>query len=580
MEQPQGNLIRGIAGRAVLRNGVTLGAYALFWVVWSWPLATDPFRLQVAQQFDHLGTIWVSGLGPRLDGDPVTWLAGWPEGEDLRRMDTLLLIGVSWLLGRWVAPTAVLGLLAMIGPPLSAWAAERFAAHVLSVRWPWSIAAGLTFGFAGPAATALLEGHSYTLLDPWLPLMAWQWHRALSPDGRLRHGLLAGCLWVACLLTSAYVGILASLWLAVWGLGSLRNLRAAWPRVLCAAVLVLPVGVLYAAQFASGGETDRLLDSYYHQPAVIGTIHGSANLSSLAGAAHDADGVVQHSMIPALGFLPWVLVALAVGRRCLTGPWRLLVVLGLFGLVFALGPFLRVDAEQSGIPWVLAPLQDSSVAGFFRFPFRLVGLATLAWGVVAAAMIGLLARRSRLAPLLLLLAAVDILVTNGVPARMAHVGWAIPTALYSLPDQGAVLPLLPELNGASSEFERFLNDRDCAYQATLGRPLLNRCTATTSRHGPRWEIGSWLRTALLEGEEPEAVSRRLSSLGIGAVIWRPDLYSPTDREVTAAALERALGAPVDTSRDAGEHVVVYRVADPAGRDEALRTWHELQRGER
>ena len=579
MERSEGGVIGAMAERTWLRHAVTLAVYLLFWIAWSWPLATDPFRLQVAQQFDNLGSIWVSGLGPRLDGGWVTYLAGWPEGEDIRRMDTFVLIGLSWLVGNWVAPVSLLGLVTMLGPPLSALAAERFAARVLSVGWPWSIAAGLTYGFSGLAVTSLLEGHAYALFNPWLPLMAWQWAETTGPHGRPWHAVATAVLWAACLLTSAYMGIVATLWLAGWAIWAFWHPTPAQRRALVTVALIVPMGAIYTGLFVAGGDATRPQDAYFGERHQAGGITGAADLAGFAGATYLDDGASAHPTVTALGFLPLVLVAVALARRRrLDGPWQPMLWLGLAGLALSLGAVLKVDASDEGIPWLLAPIRSLLANGFFRFPARLAILAALGWGAVGAAALAGLARHSRLAAVLLPLVALDILVTCAIPVRTARVTWAVPSALRALPEEGAVLPLLPHLTGISWEHEQCLNDRDCAYQAELGRPLVNRCTATTLRHGPRWELGSWLRSALLEEVPGDEIAGHLASLGIGAVIWRPGLFAPADRLVIARALTGALGEPIASSQDAGEYLVVYRVDDPAALEAAQEAWARLASG--
>ena len=563
--------------RPRIRNLVTVSFYAVVCLVWSWPQVTGA-TVMVCRHFDIFGTLWVGGVGPYLSDSVVTPLSGWPEGLDLRRSDSLVLLLLSLTLGRLISGTTLLALVTLVGPVVSAWAAERFAARVMGARWPWSLLAGLTYAFSGIAATALLEGHPYILLNPWLPLLAWQWHRCTTPGARLRHGVLAGLLWLLCLLTSAYSGLAATLWVVAAALRPVltrRLRRLQWRPVVAALGLILVSGGLYTVAFAAGGEGERAIDEFRDMPNKGELRMGSTNLADLAGVSRAAD-TESHSMVPALGFLPLVLAALALRLRPAKGPWVMCLVLGLLALAVALGPVLRGSAFSDGIPWVLTPLIKLKLASFFRFPVRLVFIAALALGVVSAAVAHRLARGNRWAILLLPLALVDLWVCTGMPGRTVRWPLEVPGAYASLPGQGALLHLQPELHGGSKRMETFLSTLDCAHQHAHRRPLLARCLGGDHRSGPRFKVGSWLRSALLGETKPGDVRQQLASLGVGAVVWRPDLFIPADRLALRKGLTAALGPRLAVSSNGGDHVVVFGVRDPVARPQALKNWQQFK----
>ena len=574
------------------RNALTLGLFLLVSAAWSWPLVTSPGSLSVARQFDLPGTIWAAWVATRLDPDLHTTLAGWPVGVDLRRGDSHLWLLIGATLGRLVSPARLVALVALIGPALSAWAAERFAARALGAAWPWSLVAGLAYAFTGLSATALLEGHQYLLLVPWLPLLAWQWHEATGPGGRVRHGLLAGGAFVLCLMSSAYVGIAGALWVLVWAGASLAR-RALRPLpVLAAGAVVAPVGLLYARAFSAGGGDFRSLDSFGSWGADLGGMMaaGSASLVSLAGADPTVD-LAGHSMVHAIGMVPLALCAAApaLARRGELGelPWRRLLLLVALGLALALGPRLKPHMEPVA-PWLLAPLGWFSWSSFFRFPGRLVTVAALAAGGLAAVVLSRLARpstdagpdvRPSLWPpgpaLVLAMAALDVFLVTGLPGRAARLPLEAPQAYRTVPAQGALLTLTPQFVGLGLRTELLVLDGDCAWQHVHGRPVVHRCLDTARQSGPLWAASSWLRGALLQGAPGAEVAQGLAALGIGSVSWRPDLFAHGDRALIGQGLRAALGEPVGESRNGGEHVLLFAVPSPASEEQARAAWAAL-----
>ncbi|MDP6931337.1 MAG: hypothetical protein QGG40_00405, partial [Myxococcota bacterium] len=175
---------------------------------WTWPaLLSGPGRM-VGRHFDLPGTLWTLGSADRLVYGLEDTLTAWPWGADYTALDSYLMVPLGWFL-QSIDPVRLHGLLQVLGVAVCAWMAECFAT-TLGARRPWSLLAGLSFGFSGLAANALLEGHVYHVLDPWLPGFAWAWWRATSPDGRVRHGLLAGAAFAATLFTTGYLGMAAA----------------------------------------------------------------------------------------------------------------------------------------------------------------------------------------------------------------------------------------------------------------------------------------------------------------------------------------------------------------------------------
>ena len=532
-------------------------------VVFSWPLAITG-ELHVSRQWDLYTLLWVIHATDSLDASLHTALSAWPLGQDLSRADSFVLLALAKV---WPGSAmSLVRLVILAGPVLSGWAAERFAARCLGAAWPWSLIAGLAFAFSGLAATALLEGHIYMLLIPWLPLLGWAWMAAEGPQGRARDGLLAGLMWSLCLLTSAYIGIAASI------LVLLLVRRGAWAPRLAAAGVVLPVSLAYLWLFVQTGQGQRLDAGGYAIPHAEILAAGSARLGTLIGWNADID-LFFHSLAPRLGAValglsllaPVVLAAPSAAAR----PWRRLLIAAGLCVLLSLGAQVQLFHHDLELPWLLAPLGGLPGLTFFHFPARLLHIAVLALGAVAALVATALHRRAGwLAAPLLVAAVVDALAGSGAPLRTGRVPLQTPAAYQAAPP-GALLELLPRFNTNNGDMENYLNNLTCSYQLDHHRPLLNRCIGTALRSGPRWLVSGWLFDALLDRAPDARVPDTLSALGIGAVVLHPDLFLPADRQALRAGLADVLGAPIAESAT-GEHVVMFAVpVDPAPDPQAV-----------
>jgi hypothetical protein len=553
----------GTAARALppwARTTITLTVFTALSIAFSWPLATDPLGSHVSRQFDVYSLAWLSGIAPTLDASLSTSLSAWPLGEHLGRPDSFVLLALARWLGPLGHPWFPAALCALAGPVVSAWAAERFAANHMGARFPWSLLAGVGYAFSGIAATALLEGHLYALLNPWLPLLAGAWSRATGPDGRARDGVLSGVWWTLCLLTTAYSGIGATLLVLALGmrgvLGRTLTVRAG----AAAAAVAASSGGLYLWRFLGAGGLERVDNALTGEAAVGIMAAGSARLGTLAGWSASADGSM-HSIAPTLGFTVLILAAAAPivlrGRR----DWRLWLGLAGLGIALSLGPTLRLYDQGVTLPWLLWPLTKLDIgASFFHFPARMLWVTGLGLGAVAARVATKLAERSTQRALpLLACAGVDALLGTGAPLRTVQVPIGAPTAYEAAPEDLAVLDLVPSFHGQSTDLEWYWNNLTCSYQLTHHRPIATQCIGTTQHRGPRVVLGTWLMSELLAGSPPAPMARTLGDLGFGAVAVHPDLFTGDDRAVLLAGMEAALGPPVASSTDAGDPVVLFAV---------------------
>lgn len=535
---------------------LVLLAFLLVGAAWSWPAPLLDADQLAVRHFDLMPVVWLVERAPQLGLDLHHAASSFPEGETLARLDSWVLLALAWLNHGLLSGAAVAMLLCWWGPALSAFAAERCAALAFEVPRPWSVAAGLAYGFSGVAASAALEGHVPHLLEPWLPLCLGAAWLAGGPRGRVAHGLLAGLGAALALLTTAYHGLVACLVLAVLGLRALRAGRLA--ALLPAAAPLLVVGGWLAWTWTAGqGE------SVEPRRVVALAELGSASLEQVLSwrASHD---LALHSVGMPLGGLVVLGLVAGVRRRSVDDRW--LLSLCLLALLLALGPTWRLLADGAGVPSPLRPLWASTPVGaVLRFPVRFAWALTLAGGILAAQALA----RSGAPRWLLLVLLLDPFLGTGMPARQAR--QALPPGLGE--GEGAVLDLFPvAIVPEQSDIEMWARNLSCARQVAHGRPVLERCIGT-SVQSPRLVVQRWLHPQLLDERPDPELAARLAALGIGSVVVHRRFFQPGEGAQVEAALAAALGPPLREQ----EELVLYGVPGPAGAEAARRALAALPR---
>jgi hypothetical protein len=544
-------LLHRPAGSAIVAAGFLVLA-AMF----TWPAARlDPSTL-VTRHFDLYVSIWL--MEQAVEGFPrlLASGSGWPGGESLARADSMLMLGLAWagrgLVSGWLLAT----LFTWLGPALNAIAAEHCARRVLAVQRPWSLLAGLAFGFSGIAALAVLEGHVYFLLAFWLPLMittAWTGPDRGLPWGR---GLVLGALWSGALLTSAYLGIPATLLLLVLVVARPRRVLRLLPT---AAVVALPVAAWYLWVFSHGAAGPG-----QPKPELILAV-GTATVANLTTWTAHLDQV-GHSLGAPLAFTSLFLLGLAPLLLRRQGGWKALAALAVLALGLCFGRAFQLSAGGPALPSPAALLVHLPGIEVFRFPIRFAWLYTLCGGLVAAAALQALARRMpawAVAPVLLL-AAGEALVGTGLPWRVDRAMAAIPSAYDAAPQGLAVLDLYGRsLDGTDNELEMWARSLGCYYQAHHGRPVLELCV-DTEVDSPRERLEAQLAALLLDPRTSPAVldqaRREIAREGVGAVALHHDFLRPADAQALHAGLEAMLGPAAASSADGGERVALFLVA--------------------
>ena len=525
---------------------------AVLAVAWTWPGLVTPDLLSVHS--DVYGTAWFVGSAGRLFPGFVDPLAAWPEGATYGRPDSWTLALLGWLLPLGAAKLHAL--VGVVGVWLSGWAAAAFAED-LGAKAPWSWLAGSAFACSGLAATALLEGYSYHLLDPWLPLCALFWLRACRGGGA-KEGALAGLFFLLTLLTTAYLGVAASLVLACFALAAGRELS---PKAVggLVGVVTLPLGLyVYAFLNAPGdpgstmGGLGRVLDTLF------------LNLSRAVGATVETDHSERHATLALLGAVPAlaVLAPRVLGsRRKAPLTLRALGLAGVVSLVIALAP--RFDPSPlAGLP-VVGRAAELLGHALLRFPERFAWSWYLCGGVLAALVLERIARKHRRAALVLLVAGfVDAFWIVGLPFRQGTLPSGVPSAYQG--GDGPVFDLWPEDPHEGTGWALRATSTDCWYQLEHGRAIGDHCV-TPAYESPRLALTPWVLEQALEGRVGEAADQ-LAAFGYEHLVLHTDPFHPADRARLEHALAHVDPDPVE-SRDGGERVLAYRLP-PAGDDPA------------
>ncbi|MDP2314492.1 MAG: hypothetical protein Q8P41_16435 [Pseudomonadota bacterium] len=549
-------------------TALVLASYLALSVAWTWPLARLDPNVLVTRQFDLYPTIWLLARAHSVGLDLWHAGSGWPVGESLARVDSYAVLPIAWALGRWVDPRVLAALLALLGPVVGALAAERCAGQAFRVPRPASWVAGAIYGFSGITATALLEGHVYHAVNPWLPLLLWSAWRAQDTDGRWLHGFAAAGAWALGMFTTGYAGVLGALLLVVIGLhGGVARLAAGMLFV------GLPAGLLYLRLYGAGGGWS---DGQEMEASQILSM-GSASLASLAGWSDTLD-LRYHSIGATVGFAGlWAaLLAPFVLRRA--WGWRTLLGLALLSLLVALGRTIQVAPGSTPLLSPVAWLVNVPGIEHFRFPIRVTWLYALCVAMVAARVVGAFQARlgpAWIAPLLLLVAG-DALIGTGLPWRLRSQIGTIPSAYASAPEGRAILDLWARpLDRSSGELEMWSRALTCYYQAFHARPVLEVCMGTNI-DSPREIVDRWLGGRLLApGTDAGWLAERIGSLGVGAIALHADVYRPADRDVLIDALTATFGAVVADTDDGGERILLWVVPPVTGAD-PVATWDAIR----
>jgi hypothetical protein len=543
--------VRTGRGEHLTMTGIDIVIWLLLAAAWTWPAIQAGDHVLVGRHYDTMGTAWVIDATPRILQGFEDAMTAWPVSADYRRLDSFMLLLFS-LLFRGLGAARAHGLFQIIGVATSAWAVQGFA-RAAGARRPFDMISGLSFAFSGLAAHAILEGHIYHVMSPWLPLFAWVWLRSLSTSSPWRMGLLAGALFCLSMLTSAYQGLAATVVAAGFLMGfSLKKRAFPWKPTLAVVAVVLPIATMLMYMYRGGGELSRDMTAETAH-------HASAHLMSMLGATPEQDRVF-HSL--ALELSPVMLALLIVAPVVLRKlrPYRTLMWTASAGLLLAIGPSFAAGDNHVLFRTPLALLMDTPFEVLLRFPIRFAWILNLCAGTLAAIVAtALSARRPRTACILLLLALLHPFVGIRLPARQRSLTWETPTAYAA--DTGPVLDLFPVQAWPPQFDEIWFHILACTYQMDHKRPIAANGVDTSPESLPQLRLGQWATRNLLTGKA-EDVKTALSSLGFRTLVFHADYYLPDERSKLDSALRQ-----FETSRresvNGGLHVIAQSVPPPA-----------------
>lgn len=322
-------------------------SYLLFSALYTWPALRMDASVLVTRHFDLYPSLWLFEASP---GKNLFWSgSAWPYGEQLTRVDSYVWLFLSWINHVFLDDGLLTGvqaanLLLLLGPVVNGMAAEWCTHRVFGVERPFSWLAGLVYGFSGIASVAMLEGHVYYLLNPWLPLLLGVFWRG----GGWKEGLLGGIYWSLCLFTTAYIGICGAILVGALGWRSFRIL----PGFL---VVAIPTSLYYLWLFSMGGSWKD------NAPTMLAMGTNGISLVGLLYGPESVD-IGGHSLVTPLAFFAFFLWFWSFSEKEIRGLW----VLSFCVLVASFGDFFRVFPAELG-----------TALAFFRFPMRLMWLYTL-----------------------------------------------------------------------------------------------------------------------------------------------------------------------------------------------------------
>ena len=556
--------------------------YGILALAFCWPMSSLSVDRIFMRQFDYFGVIWTAAYWAAPGASWTSSLTAWPMGESLRRMDSNIFGGLARLMAVLMTPARFSASFGVIGLTISAWAAARCAREGFGVSRPASLAAGIVYAFNGLSATALLEGHIYFLLDPWLPLLLLSLRRLGAPDGRWTDGIRAGLYWTASLLTSAYLGLLGGIlaaaelargfWIREDGRAFLRR-ASGFIGLGCLSALAY-LDFFLAGGGGKAGQTGQTLEA------------GSATLIGLTTWVPNID-LYHHSIASPLGFA--LVALLLLGQRLIRWApgWRLLAVFVLAVPLCALGPRAQMGLpSRLRIETPMMILEETPLGAYLHFPVRFMWLYYLCAGLVAALILERLrasaGNRSVYAVIAVLVA--DAFIGSAVPLRMGNLSSAVPSAYSAAPSDRAVLDFFaaPPFDGYENQW--YFERTTCYYQSVHRRAVLQPCIQTYFDN-PRRRVSSRLFDVILarkassfSAQEAQWIRDLMASMGVGAVAVHLDLIPNEFHDDLLEGFRALFGPARARSSDGGEHIVLF-VIDGMRADNPREVYERLITGE-
>lgn len=482
---------------------------SILWVGWNEGLA--------GVQYDALGTYWFADRASTWNSlfDSHT---NWPTGAEYKRLDSFVFFVVS-ILFQWLPTSTWLPLFSITAITLSGWAASHLAQELGATRQA-SWLAGVTFIFHGLSASALLEGHVYHLLLPWLPiciLFAW---RATKTQKNIRNSLYTALFWFLCLLTSAYLGLATTIALAIiWIVRKGWTIKSTYAGIGCIIVLSAFYMLLYTdGQAVSSGRDAASM------------MVGSVNLSNFLGFTPQVDRELHAQ---SLGILA-VPLFLALGAHRYTykrQDTHIMWFVALIVLCFAFGCFVSLASVTPIFPMPLLWLSELPLFRSIGFPIRLSWPFLLFIGVLAS----LTASKIRYVHVIIIWCVAEIFLSNQYQTRQQEVPYTLPDVYQNT--NGASLELYPITPSGNqhSDLPMWYSAYSCFFQTMHHQPIAENCVSTISSSHTRVPVAKEFIQKLLSGSPFEAWEGVKENQFTHIVLY-PDLYTLGDYKRLSYAL--------------------------------------------
>jgi hypothetical protein len=531
-----------------LTGWMGLVIWVVFALCWTWPAALAGPDI-VGRHFDAMGTVWVIDAANRLGLDLNDPFSAWPTGATYSAIDSWLLLPMAWI-GSMLDPAMVHGWLGIIGVAATGWSAAAFA-RTVGATAPFHHLAGLLYVGSGIAAAALLEGHVYQVVNPWMPLMARSLWRCMDDEANWLDGVWAGVFFGLALFSSGYLGISAGLVAAFLGLTALVRGTRRLPVVLSALIAVI-CGLAYLKLFSAAGTPGATY-------ATTETLRmGSLSLNSLGPANAELDRT-DHSWSLSLSAASMALCVISLAFRARTLLPLFAVVVA--SILIALGPdwSLGIAPDEMSMASPIQFLWDIPWFRYLRFPGRIMWAGMLCISAMAAFGLSRLSARLgvRVALLVGAVLAIELIGTVRLPARQVVRSADVP-GVYQVAE-GAVFDLVGEGLSNSREVDSWMNAILCQYQTQHKRPIAEDCVAVGPDANPKVEKAREIAARLYEGDRP-GVMALLQSWGFTALAVHLDWMDAADRLRLKAALQ---GMAIHTETDLAEGVAVVKVPKAA-----------------
>ena len=332
-------------------------------ILWTWPLA---FQLDTnpSLHFDAYGLLWLTeGVQHAQDG--IFQNSNFPHGQNVGHIDSWIFYGLAWICGRFIDPPALLSILILTGITTSIWM-MTICAYSWGIRGLSALTSGVLFGLNGLVLNAILEGAYYFTMLAWLPGLAWAIRR-YSQLNLIQYAILTVLMWMGCLLTSAYLGIIGSIVLLLLSIHLLpRYNRVQW--LIPIAIPIIVLGIAYAFTFLSNS-THRAHD--FIGISEDWTSMGSSNLWNLLFWNSDLD-THSHSLGPVSNIFILAMLCFAPFTR-IGQHWSIWWIIGLISLMLSFGYQITSTEVGEGIPWVFGCFKIGVSSVSFISPFVYIG---------------------------------------------------------------------------------------------------------------------------------------------------------------------------------------------------------------